>query len=422
MITPDPQPSTTETASAQEEDRRYPYWRRNLLVLPPANLLCGIGFSLSWPFVPLMLRDLGVRENLETWIGYMLLVFYLVSFFVNPLWGGIADHYGRKLMILRAMLGMGLSMLLVPFAPTPLWFAGMLMFIAVFNGFTPAGIALLVANTPPERIGRAVSLAQTGGLVGQALGPALGAVLAALVDRQSWLFWISGGLMLSGGILAALFVREVEQLAPGPWRPRWLSSLRELLKAPRIGVLFLLSFLFAVMWFGSVTNISVFVIQLLEAGGTDADAATEAYWIGAAAVAAAVSMLIGTPIWGRITDRIGPGRVLTFCTAATVVTHLPLLVLETPLQLVISRIAFGLTAAGLPTATYHLLRTYTPPGMDSRAISYATAFHFFAMGLAPFAFGLIAPVFGMRAYFALTILLMAGGLAAWQRADRARAA
>ena len=419
MITPTSNQSATPSV---EDDAQYPYWRRNLLVLPPANLLCGIGFSLSWPFVPLMVRGLGVRENLETWVGYMLLVFYLVSFAINPIWGGIADHYGRKPMILRAMLGMGFSMLLVPLAPTPLWFAGMLMFIAVFNGFTPAGVSLLVANTPPSHIGRAVSVAQTGGMVGQAIGPAVGAGLAAVIDHPNWLFWISGGLMTSGGILAALFVREVKQLAPGPWRPRWLSSLRELLAAPRIGVLFLLSFLFAVMWFGSVTNISVFVIQLLEAGGTDADAATEAYWIGAAAVATAVSMLVATPIWGRVIDRVGPGRVLAICTAATVVTHLPLLVLETPLQLIFTRIAFGLTAAGMPTATFHLLRIYSPPGMDSRAISYATAFHFFAMGLAPFVAGLIGPVFGLRTYFALTILLMVGGFIAWRRADGVRAA
>lgn len=384
-------------------------------MLPPANLLCGLGFSLSWPFVPLMVRGLGVRENLETWVGYMLLVFYLVSFAVNPLWGGIADHYGRKPMVLRAMLGMGLSMLLVPLAPTPLWFAGFFMLIAVFNGFTPAGVALLVANTPPARIGRAVSLAQTGGLVGQAMGPAVGAVLAAMIDRQHWLFWISGGLMVSGGILAAFFVREVKQLAPGPWRPRWLASLRELLAVPRIGVLILLSFLFAVMWYGNVTNISVFVLQLLEAQGAQAGA--EAFWIGTAAVAMAVSMLVATPVWGRVIDRIGPGRVLAFCAAAAVVTHLPLLVLETPLQLVIARVAFGLTAAGLPTATFHLLRTYAPPGMDSRAIAYATAFHFFAMGLAPFAAGLIGPAFGMRAYFAVTIVGMIGGLALWLRVE-----
>jgi MFS family permease len=213
-------------------------------------------------------------------------------------------------------------------------------------------------------------------------------------------------------VLAALFVREVKQLAPGRWRPRWLSSLRELLEAPRIGVLILLSFIFAAMWHGSVTNISVFVLQLVEEQGT---AGSEAYWIGAAAVATAISMLVATPVWGRIIDRVGPGRVLAFCTAATAVTHLPLLVLETPLQLVLSRIAFGLAAAGMPTATFHLLRIYSPPGMDSRAISYATAFHFFAMGLAPFGFGLIGPLLGIRAYFALTILLTVGGLAAWLR-------
>ncbi len=402
--------------AAEEESRQFPYWRRNLRALPPANLLCGLGFSLAWPFLPLMVRDLGVQENLETWVGYMLLVFYLVSFVVNPIWGGIADHYGRKLMVLRAMLGMGGAMMLVPFASTPIMFASFIMLIGLFNGFTPAGVALLVANTPPARIGRAISLAQTGGMVGQALGPALGAVLAAAIDRQHWLFWISGGLMLSGGALVALFVREVKQLAPGRWRPHWLASLRDLLAVPRIGLLFLLALLVSVMWYGSVTNISLFVLQLLEAQGADPD--REAFWVGAAAVAIALSMLVALPFWGRVQDRIGPARVLTFAAAATVITHLPLLVLQTPVQLVLARVAFGLTAAGMPTAIFALLRIHAPPGMDARAISYATAFHFVGMGLAPFVAGLIAPLLGMRTYFGLTIVLMLGGLVLWRRTVR----
>jgi MFS family permease len=346
----------------------------------------------------------------------MLLFFYLVSTTASPIWGGIADHYGRKPMVLRAMLGMGVAMMVVPLAPTPLWFAGLIMVVAVFNGFTPAGIALLVANTPPARLGRAVAYAQTGGHLGHALGPAVGAVLAALVDRQHALYWISGGLMLSGGVLVALFVREVKQLAPGPWRPQLLGSLRELAAVPRIVPLFVLAFLFSVMWHGSVINISVFVLQLLEGGG--ADAGEEAYWVGAAAVALAVSMLVATPVWGRVIDRIGSGRVLAFGIAATAITHLPLLVLETPLQLVLARIAFGLTAAGLQTALFHLLRVHAPPGMDARAIAYATAFQFLAMGVAPFLAGLIGPAFGMRAYFAVTIVAMIGGLALWARTAR----
>jgi len=407
--------SRSSTTAAADESRQYPHWRRNQWVLPVANLLCGLGFNLSWPFVPLMVRGLGVRENLETWVGIMLLVFYLVSTAANPIWGSIADHYGRKLMVLRAMLGMGVTMMLVPLAPTPLWFAGLIMLVAVFNGFTPAGIALLVANTPPGRIGGAVAYAQTGGLVGQALGPAVGAGLAALIDRQHALYWISGGLMLSGSLLVALFVGEVRQLAPGPWRPRLLGSLRELAAVPRIVPLFVLAFLFSVMWHGSVINISVFVLQLLEASG--ADAGEEAYWVGAAAVALAVSMLVATPVWGRVIDRIGSARVLAFAAAASAITHLPLLVLQTPLQLVLERIAFGLTSGGLQTALFHLLRAHAPPGMDARAIAYATAFQFLAMGVAPFLAGLIGPAFGMRAYFAVTIAGMIGGLALWLRVE-----
>jgi len=399
--------------TSDDESQRYPYWRRNRYVMPLSNLICGLGFNLVWPFVPLMVRGLGVRENLETWVGYMLMVFYLVSFTVSPIWGGIADHYGRKLMVLRAMIGIGVAMLLMPLAETPLTFAALLMLIAVFNGFTPAGVSLLVANTPPNRIGSVVAMAQTGGLVGQALGPAIGAMLVALFDHQHHVFWISAALMLAGGALVAFFAGEVKQLAGGPWRMRWISGLRDLLHVPRIGLLYLLGFLFMIMWYGGVTVITVFMLKILDVRG--ADAAQEAYWVGAAAMAMAVGTVIALPFWGRVLDRIGPQRVLVFASVATIVTHLPLLVIDTPLQVVITRAAFGLSAAAMPTALVQLIRIHAPVGMDARAISYSTAFQFFAMGIAPFSAGLIGPALGLRVYFALTILLMAGGLWLWMR-------
>jgi DHA1 family multidrug resistance protein-like MFS transporter len=413
--------SSSAPSPADEESAKYPYWRSNRLVLPAANLICGFGWAICWPFLPLMVRGLGVQENLETWVGNMLLAFYLVSFTVNPIWGSIADHYGRKPMVLRAMFGIGTAMLLVPLAPTPLWFAVMLMVVAIFNGFTPAGIALLVANTPPARIGSTVSLAQTGGLVGQASGPAAGVALAALVTHHHWLFWISGGFMLTGGLLVYFFVHEVAQVAAGRWRPRWLGGLRDVLKVRRIGPLFFLAFLFSVMWNGSITNVTVFVLQLLKAQpGSDADA--ESFWVGTAAVASAVSMLVAMPVWGQVLDRIGPRRVLVYGAAGSIISHLPLLILQTPLELVLARIAFGLTSAGMQASIIYLLRLESPPGMDARTLSYATAFQFFGMGIAPFLAGLIGPVAGLRAYFALIIVLMAIGLALWQRVDKDKSA
>lgn len=407
-------PVTDKTSA--KADLAHPYWRRNLKVLPLSNLLASLGFGISWPFLPLIVRGLGVEENLATWVGNMVLGFYIVSFTLNPVWGGIADHYGRKIMVLRATLGMGFFMAMVPFAPTPLWFACLIMLVGIFNGSTAASMALLVANTPPRRIGTALSISQTGTLVGQTMGPAVGSLLAAWVDRYHWLFWISGALLLMSGALVATLVREVKQLARGPYRLQWIRPLRELLKVRRMGPLFFLSFLFSVMWGGNVTIMSLYVLQLLPSGPISASA--EAFWVGAVAIALGVSGLVAMPIWGRILDRYDPARVLAFATAAAAVTHLPLLVLDTPLQLVLSRIAFGISAASMQPALVRLLKEHAPSGMDARAISYGSSFQFMAMGLAPFCAGLIGPVFGLRAYFALTVALTVIGLALWVRSGR----
>jgi MFS family permease len=109
---------------------------------------------------------------------------------------------------------------------------------------------------------------------------------------------------------------------------------------------------------------------------------------------------------------------LALATAAAAVSHVPLLVLETPLQLVIARGAFGLSAAAMQPAIFRLIKDHAPAGMDARAIAYATSFHFIAMGLAPFFAGLIGPALGLRAYFAFTIVLTVMGLALWMRSAR----
>jgi MFS family permease len=211
----------------------------------------------------------------------------------------------------------------------------------------------------------------------------------------------------------------VKQVAAGEWRLSWLGSLRDLLALPRIGLLIFLGFLFSLVWHGSVTNISIFVLQLLEAQGA-VEPGAEAFWVGAAAMASALSMLVATPLWGRAIDRIGPGRVLVYTCAAAAVTHVPLLFLQTPLQLVLARVAFGLGSAGMQAAIIYLIRIESPKGMDARALSYSTAFQFFGMGLAPFAAGLIGPLLGMRAYFALLVVLMAAGLVMWLRSAKRR--
>jgi MFS family permease len=402
--------------SSDDEAQRYPYWVRNGRVMPVANMLTSMGFSVFVPFLPLMVQSLGVHDHLETWVGNMMLLFYVISFASGPVWGGIADHYGRKIMVLRAMLGMGILMCLVPLAPTPGWFVFLFSLVGFCNGSSAAAQALLVANTPPGKIGSTLARLQTGMLTGQTMGPALATMAVAVVSRPHWLFWISSSLLLIAGLLVIFQVREVKQLAPGPWRPQWLGSLRELMAVPRIGVLYLLSFVFAILGAGNITILSVYVLQLQ---GADASAAgSGAFWVGAVATGLAISSVLSLLLWGRMLDRLDPSRVLIWATAAAGLTQLPLLFLDTPLELVLARAAFGLGASLMQPCIVRLLRLYAPAGMDARAISYNTSFHFIAIGLAPFCAGLIGPVFGLRAYFALTVVFTFFALAVWLRSAR----
>ena len=402
--------------SSDDEAHRYPYWVRNGRVMPVANMLTSMGFSVFVPFLPLMVQSLGVHDHLETWVGNMMLLFYVISFASGPVWGGIADHYGRKIMVLRAMLGMGILMCLVPLAPTPGWFVFLFSLVGFCNGSSAAAQALLVANTPPGKIGSTLARLQTGMLTGQTMGPALATMAVAVVSRPHWLFWISSSLLLIAGLLVIFLVREVKQLAPGPWRPQWLGSLRELMAVPRIGVLYLLSFVFAILGAGNITILSVYVLQLQ---GTDASAAgSGAFWVGAVATGLAISSVLSLLLWGRMLDRLDPSRVLIWATAAAGLTQLPLLFLDTPLELVLARAAFGLGASLMQPCIVRLLRLYAPAGMDARAISYNTSFHFIAIGLAPFCAGLIGPVLGLRAYFALTVVFTFFALAVWLRSAR----
>ncbi|MCC7485534.1 MAG: MFS transporter [Burkholderiales bacterium] len=394
--------------------RAHPYWRANLRVIPVANFLGALGFSVSFPFLPLMVRNLGLHEGLETRVGWMVFGFYMTGFFVTPIWGGIADHYGRKIMVLRATLGMGVCMSLVAFAPDPGWFAALFVAIGLFNGFVPAGMALLVANTPPARIGRALSTAQTGAVFGHTVGPAAGAGLAVLIGESQWLFSASGALMLAAGILVLFFVHEVKQLAPGRWRPEWIGSLRQLVRLPRMAPLYLLSLVFAMLWHGSIPVITIHMLNLNAAHPSGPDA----WWVGAAALGLGVASIVSLPLWGRVIDRVGPARVLAASVAGAAVTHLPLLAVDTPAGLVGSRVAFGLAAVAMQPAILQLIRVHAPAGMDARAIAYASSFQFLAMALAPFVAGYIGPVFGLKAYFALNIALTVAALVLWVRAAR----
>ena len=82
-------------------------WQLTLNIVFIAQLLSIIGFAFTFPFLPFYIRELGVTEErlVPIWAGFMMASSSLVMAFFSPLWGWLADRYGRKIMVERAMFG-----------------------------------------------------------------------------------------------------------------------------------------------------------------------------------------------------------------------------------------------------------------------------------------------------------------------------
>ena len=64
------------------------------------------GFNFVMPILPLYVRMLGVSDVSQAALvsGVMLAISPLLAAFFSPLWGLLADRYGRKRMVQRSLI------------------------------------------------------------------------------------------------------------------------------------------------------------------------------------------------------------------------------------------------------------------------------------------------------------------------------
>ena len=167
---------------------RHAHWQRNARALAAGNVLINIGWNASFAFLPLIVESLGVVRNLALWVGAMMFGYHAVSCVFTPVWGVLADHYGRKSMVLRAGFGMAAGFGVLSITSDPLLFLIVMVLTGLANGYVPAGQALVATSTPREHMGGALALTQAGAAGGMLLGPLVGAALLAWLPTSQLLF------------------------------------------------------------------------------------------------------------------------------------------------------------------------------------------------------------------------------------------
>ena len=395
----------------------HSYWRRNARVLATGNLLINSGWNAAFAFLPLIVQAMGVRQNLELWVGAMMFAYYGTSCLLTPVWGVLADYYGRKSMVLRAGFGMALGFAMLSMISNPLGFLLVLVLVGVGNGFVPAGQALVVISTPRQHVGGALALTQAGAIAGTLIGPLAGAALIHVLPSERSLFAFTAALMFAAGVLALSSVRENYVRPAHALRFDLTGDFKRVSSVPGLKLLYYLQVLFAFTVFGSMAIVSMYTMQLLaerpEFGGVSVET-----WVAMTAVAFTAGGIAILPFWGRALNRWPAERVLAISLLGTCVTSVLQPLVRDPLELTAARIVFALFISGLPPTLIHLIKERAPHGMEARTLSYGTALQQMGSATAPLIAGMLAPYVGLRGFFWLCSALLVIGGTLWVRQTR----
>ncbi|TVY06710.1 MFS transporter [Paenibacillus cremeus] len=378
-------------------------WKINMIVLWFGNFLVMGGMTMIVPFLPLYIQEMGIHDQHQVamWAGFIFAANFVTSFVFQPIWGGMADRYGRKVMLLRSGFGMAFVMALMGFALTPWHLLLLRMLNGTISGFVPAAVALLSANTPRERMGLAMGTLQSGGVAGTILGPLFGGLLAEWIGFRP-IFYITGGLLFIASLLTMFLVKETFDKGKAQARSNQslFQTLKELSKTKELPALYSVTFVIQFSILSSMPLIPLFVQELHHS------AEMLAFYAGLVGSVTGFSNMIASPLLGRMGDRWGPNKVLAIALVGAGIFFIPQAMVTNIWQLFAARFMLGVFMGGLLPSVQTLIRQYTPNGMESRSFAFNSSALSLGNMLGPIIGGALSGWIGIRGIFLIATLLL----------------
>lgn len=371
-----------------------------------AVVIAMIGMSLVIPFLPLYLTELHVPAGqLELWAGWIGGANFLMAALFAPVWGTLADRFGRKPMALRALVGLAVAVGLMGFARTPVQLLLLRLLQGMFGGFVAEAIALVGTSVPKDRVGSALGFLQAGVVGGNFVGPLVGGTLAHLFGYRAT-FRITGGALVVAMLLIFFLVQETARPREDEAHHGVLSNVRDLLRIPRLRWMIATVILSQCGMMLVNPQISLYVRRLVGAGAVD-------LWTGMVVSAPALSSVVMAPFWGRTGDRRGHAAVLAMALAGAAVLMPWAAFVHAAWQLMVLRFLMGGFTSALNPSTHSVAAHTVDESRTAGAFSLLSSAQMFGSCVGPFASGPIATVLGIPALFPMTgVLLFAAALCA----------
>ncbi len=382
-------------------------WRRNLYILWGTQFMAMLGMNLVVPFLPFYIRSLGIVDpkSLAMWSGIAFSGTFFSAFLATPFWGTLGDRYGRKTMVVRAILGLALSQVLIGLSQNVIHVVLFRLVQGAISGFIASSLALVSTNTPKEKIGYALGLLQSSTAAGMVLGPFVGGVLADLVGYRE-IFFVTATLCALGGIVVALAVKETEQGPNNGKRFTVFDNLKLMYtnKQLRIVALGLVAGQMAVLMIEPL--FALFVEQF------KSDTEYIATLAGGILSISGLFMVISAPWWGRKNDRTGFRKNLAIAVLVSGIAYAGHAVVANLTQLGALRAFLGFFRGGILPGLYSLTSINSPYERKAGMMAIASSLTLLGNMLGPPLGGFIIGQAGMGLSFFLNgiLLIILGGI------------
>lgn len=376
-------------------------WEKNLIVLWFGTFMAGIGFSLIMPFMSLYIDTLGnfSKGQLNLFSGITFSSTFLVTMVISPWWGKIADQKGRKLMLLRAAVGMAVVIALMGMVTSVYQLIGLRLLQGVFSGYVSNANALMATETPKRKSGQVLGTLATGYVAGTLLGPLLGGVTATIFGYRPT-FFITGTILFIVFLLSLFFVHE--DFTPVPKKE--MQSGRAILtklKYPHVIIGMFVTTMIIQASNNSISPIiSLFIRQLV---GHDGNVTLVS---GIIASLPGLATLFAAPRFGQLGDRIGSERILAIGLVLAICLYIPMAFVQNIWQLGLLRFLLGISDACLLPAVQALLTKYSPHEAAGRIFSYNQSFQASGNVVGPMIGSAFSNMFGYRGVFISTSVLV----------------
>lgn len=378
-----------------------PQWRRNIYILLFAQFLVMSSMSLVMPFLPLYIQEMGVaQDKVAFWAGWIFGINFLSSFIVSPIWGNLADRYGRKVMVLRSGFGMAIITGLMGAASNVWQLLILRLFNGMISGFIPASIALVAATTPRSQIGYAMGLLQAGGVAGSILGPFIGGVLATWIGFRE-IFYITGLLLFMAALLVLFLVKEENKPNPKDHpRGQFIQNYKRVLQTPYILPLFFIGFMIQFATLLSLPLISLYVQELMPTSDKIE------LFAGITAAVMGFSNMLFAPILGRWGDRYGSQKILFYSVLGAAVAFIPHAFVVNIWQLLILRFLLGMCVGGLLPSLNSLVKKHANKDLESLTYGFSNSSVALGNFLGPIIGGYLVGLISLSGLFIMASILL----------------